>query len=381
MTKCARRNIPGFLRAPDPVLGKRLCLGFPLLLYVPARDRFRPQGKELSPEFADAVQWISDFVILHHWRTRLPDDAARRQMIRIRQIGQTDAAESYGILPVWRRLSLLFIFLSAICGGMIVAGEALPAVLNVELNRALSLSLTSLPVALWLLIAVLPEYRVERPRRRLIGVAVVSGLAASAVGLPLAEAFFVLDQWLPLQSVFQRIIGFTLTAGMIDAGLRFTVLRYLIYPQALRVRGDAVAYALASAIGYSFYLSLVLVWRLEPTWNNAAIYVLSSFTIQVVSSLFIALGIIESYFSDAFPLVLPANLLAAALVNGVLQALLPGLLSGPLSQAGAADRPLFGLVFVVAAALVSVTAAYFLYSNSERLEREAYVGHEGIDGI
>ncbi|MYD09542.1 MAG: hypothetical protein F4X02_05790 [Chloroflexi bacterium] len=302
-------------------------------------------------------------------------------MIRIRQIGQTDAAESYGILPVWRRLSLLFIFLSAICGGMIVAGEALPAVLNVELNRALSLSLTSLPVALWLLIAVLPEYRVERPRRRLIGVAVVSGLAASAVGLPLAEAFFVLDQWLPLQSVFQRIIGFTLTAGMIDAGLRFTVLRYLIYPQALRVRGDAVAYALASAIGYSFYLSLVLVWRLEPTWNNAAIYVLSSFTIQVVSSLFIALGIIESYFSDAFPLVLPANLLAAALVNGVLQALLPGLLSGPLSQAGAADRPLFGLVFVVAAALVSVTAAYFLYSNSERLEREAYVGHEGIDGI
>ena len=302
-------------------------------------------------------------------------------MIRIRQIGQTDAAESYGILPVWRRLSLLFIFLSAICGGMIVAGEALPAALNVEFNRALSLSLTLLPVALWLMIAVLPEYRVERPRRRLIGVAVVSGLAASAVGLPLAEAFFVLDQWLPLQSVFQRIIGFTLTAGMIDAGLRFTVLRYLIYPQALRVRGDAVAYALASAIGYSFYLSLVLVWRLEPTWNNAAIYVLSSFTIQVVSSLFIALGIIESYFSDAFPLVLPVNVLAAALVNGVLQALLPGLLSGPLSQAGAADRPLFGLVFVVAAALVSVTAAYFLYSNSERLEREAYVSHEGIDGI
>ena len=262
-------------------------------------------------------------------------------MIRIRQIGQTDAAESYGILPVWRRLSLLFVLLSAICAGMIVAGEALPAVLNVEFNRALSLSLTALPIALWLLISVLPEYRVERPRRRLIGVAVVSGLAASSVGLPLAEAFFVLDQWLPLQSVFQRIIGFTLTAGMIDAGLRFTVLRYLIYPQALRVRGDAVAYALASAIGYSFYLSLVLVWRLEPTWNNAAIYVLSSFTIQAASSLFIALGIIESYFSDAFPLVLPVNLLAAALVNGVLQALLPGLLSGPLSQSGATDRPLF----------------------------------------
>ena len=302
-------------------------------------------------------------------------------MIRIRQIGQTDAAESYGILPVWRRLSLLFITLSAICGGVIVAGEALPPAFSADFNRALSLILTALPAVLWLLISVLPEYRVERPRRRLIGVAVVSGLTASAIGLPLAETFFVLDQWLPLQSVFQRIIGFTLTAGMIDAGLKFTVLRYLIYPQALRVRGDAVAYALASAIGYSFYLSLVLIWRSEPTWNHSAIYVLSSFTIHVASSLFIALGIVESYFSDAFPLVLPANLLAAAVINGVLQALLPGLLSGPLSQAGAADRPLFGLMFLVAAAFASVGASYFLYSNSERLEREAYVSREGTNGI
>ena len=191
----------------------------------------------------------------------------------------------------------------------------------------------------------------------------------------------MLDQWLPLQSVFQRIIGFTLTAGMIDTGLKFVVLRYLIYPQALRVRSDAVAYALASAIGYSFYLSLVLVWRLEPTWNNAAIVVLSGFAIQAASSLFIALGIIESYFADAFPLVMPANLLMAAAVNGVMQALLPGLLSGPLSQAGSADRPLFGLAFLLAAATVSVAVAYFLYSNSERLEREAYVRHEGADGI
>lgn len=302
-------------------------------------------------------------------------------MIRIPQFRETVAAESYGILPVWRRLSVLFISLSAICGSMIVAGEALPEALNADFNRALSLLLASLPVILWLLLSVLPEFRVERPRRRLIGVSVVSGLTASAVGLPLAETFFVLDQWLPLQSVFQRVVGYTLTAGMIDVGLRFVVLRYLIYPQALRVRSDAVAYAFASAIGYSFYLSLVMVWRMEPTWNNAAIYVLSSFTIQAASSLFIALGIIESYFSDAYPFVLPVNLLVAASVSGVMQALLPGLLSGPLSQAGSADRPLFGLMFLLAAAIVSVAVAYFLYSNSERREREAYVSQEGVNGI
>ena len=302
-------------------------------------------------------------------------------MIRIPQFRETDAPESYGILPVWRRISALFVTLSLVCGTAVIAGESLPVALNAEFSQALSLILAALPVALWLLIAVVPEYRQARPRRRLIGVAVVSGLTASAIGLPLVEIFFAIEQWLPLQSVFQRILGYTLTAGMIDVGLRFVVLRYLIYPQALRVRSDAVAYALASAVGYSFYLNLALVWRLEPIWSSAAIYVLSGFIIQAASSLFIALGIIESYFGDAFPLVLPFNLLAAALVAGFAQALLPGLLSGPLSQAGSADRPLFGLMFLLAGATVTVAAAYFLYTNSERREREAYVSHEGVDGI
>ena len=301
-------------------------------------------------------------------------------MVRIPQFRESGAPESYGIVPVWRRLSLLFIFLSAVCGFIVIADEALTIALDADLRRALSLMLAALPVILWLLIAVLPELRVERPRRRLIGVAVVSGLTASALGLPLAQAFFVVDQWLPLQSVFQRIVGFTLTVGMIDLGLKFVVLRYLIYPQALRVRSDAVAYALAAAIGYSFYLSLELVWRLEPTWSHAAIYVLSSFTIQAASSLYIALGIIESYFADAFPLVLPVNLLLAALIAGLAQALLPGLLSGPLSQAGSADRPLFGLMFLLAASIASLGSAYFLYANSERRQREAYVSQEGADG-
>lgn len=302
-------------------------------------------------------------------------------MVRIPQLREPGAAESYGILPVWRRFSTLFIALSAICGLSIVAGEALPVAPDSDINRALTLILALLPVALWLLLAVLPEFRVDRPRRRLIGVSVVSGLTASAIGLPLVETFFVVDQWLPLQSVFQRIVGYTLTAGMIDVGLKFVTLRYIIYPQALRVRSDAVAYTVAAAIGYSFYLNLVLVWRLEPAWNSAAMYVLSSFTVQAASSLFIALGMIESYFADAFPLVLPINLLVAALVAGAIQALLPGLLSGPLSQAGSSDRPLFGLGFVLASATVSIAVAYFLYSNSERRERQAYVSHEDGDGI
>ena len=112
------------------------------------------------------------------------------------------------------------------------------------------------------------------PRRRLIGVAVISALTASAIGLPIVQEFFRVQEWLPLQSVFARMLGYTLTAGIVDAGLKFVVLRYLIYPQGLRVRGDAIAYAFAGAVGYSGFLNLALIWQLEPTWDTAAIYLL-----------------------------------------------------------------------------------------------------------
>ena len=293
----------------------------------------------------------------------------------------TSSAEAYGVLPVWRRISLQLLVLSAICGILVLGNEFLQPKLDTDFSRIVSLALVPIPVVLWLLLSLLPEYRFARPRRRLLGVAVVSGLTASAIGLPLVETFYAVDQWLPLQSVFQRIVGYTVTAGIVDTGLKFVVLRYLVYPQGLRVRSDAVAYAVASAVGYSFYLNLVLVWRMEPTWASAAIMVLANLTIQFAASLFTALGLVESYFAEAFPLVLPINLLVAALTTGVITALLPGLMSGPLSQTGNTDRPLFGFMFLLASWIAILGIVYFLYSNSERRERETYGGRGDTDGI
>ncbi|MDE2777722.1 MAG: hypothetical protein OXI77_17485 [Chloroflexota bacterium] len=280
--------------------------------------------------------------------------------------------DTYSFLPVWRRLGLQLVILSAALLLIVLLGVFLQPRLDAQLGRLLSLTTAAMPVVLWLYASVLPEYRVARPRRRLIGVAAVSALTASAIGLPLVQEFFRVQEWLPLQSVFARILGYTLTAGAVDAGLKFAVLRYLIYPQSLRVRGDAIAYAFAGAVGYSGFMNIALIWQLEPTWDTAAIYLLANLTIQLASSLFIALGIVESYFSDAYPLVLPINVLAAALSTGLITALVGGFMSGPLSTAGNTDRPLFAFALLLAAIILTLAAVYFLYSNSERREREAY---------
>ena len=290
-------------------------------------------------------------------------------------------AGTYSFLPVWRKLVLQLAILTSALLLIVLFGELIQPRFDLQIERALSLALVALPLILWLYVSALPESRVARPRRRLFGVAVVSALTASAVGLPLVHDFFRVQEWLPLQSVFSRILGYTLTAGFVDAGLKFTVLRYLIYPQGLRVRGDGIAYAFAGALGYSSFLNFAVVWQLEPNWNIAAIYLLANVTIQLASSLFIALGIIESYFSDAHPLVLPINVLVAALSTGLITALVGGFMSGPLSTAGNTDRPLFAFAMLGASLVLALGIVYFLYSNSERREREAYMSQWNSDGI
>jgi len=289
--------------------------------------------------------------------------------------------DAYSILPVWRRLSALLLIMTGALLAIVLLSELLQRRFDERIEHVLSLALAPLILLAWLIIAVLPEYRAARPRRRLIGVAILSALTASAIGLPLMEDFMRVDEWLPLQSVFQRIVGYSLSVGVVDTGLKFIVLRYLIYPQGLRVRSDGVAYALASAMGYGAFLSFALIWRLEPTLGIAAIYVLANFTIQLASAMFIALGIIESYFSDAYPLVLPSNVAVAALASGVITALLGGFLSGPLTTAGNTARPLFACAMLLASLIITFGTVYFLYSNSERREREAYMSQWNTDGI
>ena len=97
------------------------------------------------------------------------------------------SADAYSILPVWRRLSLQLVVLTAALLIIVLLGEFIQPRFASGTERLLALALAPAPLILWLYFSVLPESRVDRPRRRLIGVAVVSALTASAIGLPLAQ--------------------------------------------------------------------------------------------------------------------------------------------------------------------------------------------------
>lgn len=289
--------------------------------------------------------------------------------------------DRHATVPVWRGVVIQLALTAALCLFFVVMSEALLLEPENEVNRILTTVLLFFVPGLWLAVAVAPESQSAEPRRRLIGVAALSALLAAAVGHPIMQEFFRVEEWLPLETVFRRILGFALTAGIVDSGLKLLALRFTIYPQDLRVRGDAVAYCMASAIGYSAYLNLAIVLQLQPSLAIAASYVLANLAIQFASSMFIALGLAESYFGNAFPLVLPANVLAAAATTGLITPVFTGIMSGPLGTAGNVDRPLFAVLFLIIAICLTGALTYFLYSASERREREAFVSSRDRDEL
>lgn len=294
-----------------------------------------------------------------------------------RDLLSTEYQAAPNTVPVWRRMVLQLCAFALLALAAVLISELLHLEPSQDLGLLIALGIAAVPPVIWLAAAVAPERRVLRPRRRLVGVAIVSALVASAVGLPVVQDFFRIVQWLPHESAFGRIVGYTLTAGMVDAGLKLLVLRAIAVPSELRVRSDSIAYAMASAVGYSLYLNLELIVSVEPSPGIAAIYVLANFVIQFASAMFIAIGISESFFSDALPPVLPMNVLLAAISTGIISSVYTGVMGGALTTQGSGDRPLFGIGFLIIALFVFCGISYFLYHVSERRVREAYNGGGG----
>ena len=298
------------------------------------------------------------------------------QVFDSRIIAPPTEDEVYPYRRVWRSITLQVGGMIIISITLLLFGEIFGLRFDTTINLIVSGILVVAPVALWLFFSVLPERFVLEPRAKLITVAIVSGLAGSAIGIPLVEEFFQIDRWLPLESALQRILGFTFTVGIVDTALKFLVLRYFVFPQHLRMRTDTIAYCVASAIGYSFVASLHLISDIQPTYSIAILYIFSNYTIQLASSVFIAYGLSETYFNNALPIALPASICFSALVVGIISPLASGLMNGALDTTGNADRPIFSLGFLIVALLVSLGLTFFFYTIAQQRDQKIVISAE-----
>jgi hypothetical protein len=206
-------------------------------------------------------------------------------------------------------------------------------------------------------------------------VATVAGLAANAVGVPLV-AWLDTDQWLPHVGTIDRVLGYAVTAGVVQELLKYLVLRFTIWPDYVRIRLDSVAYAAAGAVGYATVLNLHFVLTTTPSVDVVAARVFYVMALHLVASIIIGYGIAELRFNPTSFVLLPFTMFVAVFLTGIAIVARSGLINAAIVQGISDTNDLLALAFTGVYMLGPLIALSFLFAAAEREEREAVASRE-----
>ncbi len=281
--------------------------------------------------------------------------------------------EEYPYAPVWRALSVEAGILATSVFVLYAIISILKLATPTRLQLAFGIGLAISPLILWILFSWFAERRASDPRRQLIAVVIITMLTANSIGIPILDQFYRTTQWLPLAPAVNRILGYTLTAGIVQQLIKYIVIRYIVWPQNMRIRLDGVAYGIASGIGYATILNLQFV-TLTPNAppDTIAFHVFANYALHTATGILIGYGLSETCFSNPTPIFLSIVLIISAVVTGIAIPIRAGLVNTALTiSATSSPKSLLGLGFSFAVLIVITLIVAGLIRNADRLEREA----------
>jgi hypothetical protein len=248
-----------------------------------------------------------------------------------------------------------------------------------SLFRIIDVGIALLPVGLWVLLALLPERAALKPRRGLAAVFIISAIVANGVTLPIINDVFQIDQWLPLADNTTRIIGYTVSIGMAQQLTQYLVVRGLAWDNLIRVRLDAVAYAIAAAVGYATALNVVTALQQPSAPGASAFGVFTTVAFTLAPALLMAYGLSEARLSQPNAFLLPITFALAAIIYGIASTLRSNFVNASLTLTPdsqvSAPSPLFGVAIAAALLTVIVLVVITLITSAER--RESEIGRGG----
>jgi hypothetical protein len=283
---------------------------------------------------------------------------------------QQEEKEVFPFRRVWRTTHTEIGILLALTFGVVLATRLYHGAFSDRQEQIFGILFALAPLGLWMLNSYLGERRVPQPRERILTIALLSGLVANAIGIPIVRGFFTTSDWLATASGVTRILGYTLTVGIVQEFLKYAVMRYSVWPNAFRTRSDGIAYALACGLGYATALNLnfALSSTLDPTAMalRVAETTLSQFAISTIVGYFLNdLKINPSILS------MPGAMLLASLITGLSIVVRGGLIVGAVSPPSATSAGSSGSTALqglgVSIFLVALLFAifYFLINNAD----------------
>jgi RsiW-degrading membrane proteinase PrsW (M82 family) len=250
---------------------------------------------------------------------------------------------------MWLATLALIVGLVVFVAAVFFAAPALRETLQGPPLIIAGLLLALVPAAVWLIAFYLQDRVEPEPKQYVLGIFILGVLLAAAVGQPLIQDVFGVNQWARGSFALRLLVGICVV-GNIQEFLKYAAVRYSIFRSAeFDERIDGIIYGAAAGLGYATFLNVQYVLQNEGVdlgigAVRIAVVALAQASFAGVTGYFLG----RAKFENRGPFWLPLGLLLAATLNGVVTTLL-----GEITRSGLRATPLNGLILaaVVAAAI------------------------------
>ncbi|MBK6794855.1 MAG: PrsW family intramembrane metalloprotease [Anaerolineales bacterium] len=255
---------------------------------------------------------------------------------------------------VWRDEFLLVIGLCAFVGLVYVLDNALHPTFTPTTLVLTGVFLALVPAFIWLIFFYLQDSAEPEPKGFVMGVFLLGGLLAAAVGIPMVEKVFRVSHWIR-NDTLTTILGGILVVGFTQEFLKYAAVRYGIYhSEEFDEPTDGVIYATAAGLGYATMLNINFVISnggvdLGTGILRMAVVALAQAAFSGITGYFLGRAKFESEPIWWMPL----GISLAAVFNGLFNWLL-GILNRPtITLNGSTTNTWMGLILAAVVALVT----------------------------
>jgi len=255
---------------------------------------------------------------------------------------------------VWRDEFLLVIGLCVFVGIVYALDNALHPVFTPTTLLLTGVFLAIVPAFIWMIFFYLQDSAEPEPKGYVIGVFVLGGLLAAAIGIPVVENLFRVSHWIYTNTV-ATILGGILVVGFTQEFLKYAAVRYSIYhSDEYDEPTDGVIYATAAGLGYATMLNINFVISnggvdLGTGIIRMAVVALAHAAFSGITGYFLGRAKFESEQIWWMPL----GITLAATFNGLFN-WLQGIVTRPtITLSGSTNNPWLGLALAAVVALIT----------------------------
>lgn len=226
-----------------------------------------------------------------------------------------------------------------------------------------SLVLALVPAAVWLAVFYLQDRTEPEPKGYLLGVFFLAALLASAIGQPVINDVFKVNRWAG-DSLALKLVAGIFIVGIVQEFLKYAAVRYSVFnSREFDERVDGIIYGAAAGLGYATMLNIAYVIGnggvdLGIGAVRVAVLALAHASFAGVTGYFLG----RAKFENRGPFWLPVGLFLAALLNGIVTAVL-----GEIARAGLRPTPMNGLIVAAVLAAVTFIVLFVLMRRGTRM--------------